>query len=53
MQLVRELELENFIFKDCKPVKQIVLAKLLMIKYKITGIIYIHTGMNEWVKIYT
>ena len=36
-----------------KPVQQLVLAKLLMNRYQITGIIYIHIGMNEWVKHYT
>ena len=33
--------------------KQLVLSKLLLNKYKITGIIYIHLGMNERVKFYT
>ena len=32
---------------------KLVLAKLLMSKYKITGIIYIHIGMNKRVKRYT
>ena len=30
---------------------KLVLAKLLMSKYNITGIICIHIGMNEWVKL--
>ena len=33
--------------------KQLVLAKLVISKCKITGIIYIHIGLNEWMKHYT
>ena len=52
----REREKSNaktLFYKDCslgsvkKPVQQLVLAKLLMKRHQITGIIYIHTGMNE------
>ena len=49
----RELELENFILQELyfrssqKHVLQLVLAKLLVSKFKITGIICIHAGMNE------
>ena len=50
----RERENSNskrLFYKDCTlgSVKnlQLVLAKLLMSKYKITGIIYIHIDMNE------
>ena len=32
---------------------QLVLAMLLMTKYKITVTVYIHTGMNEWMEFYT
>ena len=48
-----ELELENFILQGSrfiqKPVSQLVLAKLLMTKYKITGIIYRHNYRHECV----
>ena len=50
----RERERENsnsktLFYKDCSlgSVKNLVLAKLLMNRYKITGIIYIHIGMIE------
>ena len=44
----RERENSNFktlFYRDCSLV--LVLAKLLVSKYTIAGIIYIHRGMNE------
>ena len=43
---------KTLFYKNCslgsiKNLTTIVLAKLQMSKYKITGIIYIHIGMNE------
>ena len=52
----RERERENsnsnsktLFYKDCSlgSVKQLVLARLLMNRYQIKGIIYKHIGMNE------
>ena len=50
----RERENSKILFyKDCslssvkKPVKQLVLVLVLISKYKITGIMYIHTGYNK------
>ena len=57
----RERERENsnlnsktLFYKDQKPVWQLVLVKLLMSRYQITGIIYIHVQawMSEWNVIY-
>ena len=40
---------KTLFYKDCSlgSVKQLVLARLLMNRYQITGIIYKHIGMNE------
>ena len=42
-----ELELREYLYFTRIVVLGSVLAKLLMSKYKIRGIIYMHIGMNE------